>query len=386
MSTMDSLFRSRLFVLLVLFVGIPLTLSTLTPMVSYASNGDVTTCSTVQPLSTYLYNYNVVSASFGSDGSRLPGAGSFTPVSSLPVSLQSHRAVAVNGRIYVVGGYSSTGTQSKVYMAISNPDGSLGQWQETSPLPEGRYWFGLTEARGWLYAIGGGPDNLATTVRCAPINGDGTLGTWTSSLNLPAPVWGPAATSYNNYIYVVGGATPGPSHPSLKTVYYAAVNADGSLTTWLTTSSLNLARESLTAVAYGGYLFAFGGYDNQVNDSQDVWHTAVEGAVINGDGSLGSWGIVNNLTVPQAYLTSAVAGDSVYAIGGMSSNSSMLSSVECAQFGSGGSLNAWTSTSSLPGPRTNAGAAAVGTYIYIIGGIDSNTGGPVSNVYVAKIE
>jgi hypothetical protein len=77
---------------------------------------------------------------------------------------------------------TQAGGQAKVYFSSAKEDGSLGSWTETTPLPEKRWSFGCTQARGWIFVMGGGPDDIADTILRAQVNTeDGTLGEWTSS-------------------------------------------------------------------------------------------------------------------------------------------------------------------------------------------------------------
>jgi hypothetical protein len=127
--------------------------------------------------------------------------------------------------------------------------------------------------------------------------------------------------------------------------------------------------------------------------------------VTNPDGSYGEYsaiGVTNsslNLSAPQKgtdmvvgrRALSAAAGNAttaarfVYAIGGdTGAATGALSSVEFAPVDVFGKFGAWTlSDISLPAPRTLAGAATVGRYIYVIGGDDG--AGPVSTAERALI-
>ena len=72
----------------------------------------------------------------------------------------------------------------------------------------------------------------------------GSLGAWTATSSLPYPIDSPAAVALNGYIYVLGGyANPQNVTPYLdNSVHSAAVNADGTLQSWQTTTPFSTGR------------------------------------------------------------------------------------------------------------------------------------------------
>jgi hypothetical protein len=309
--------------------------------------------------------------------------GQFGQTTSLPMQLMEHDSICINNRIYIIGGYNVT-VKSNVYVSNINSDGTLGPWQETTALPQGREAFSLVACRGYLYVIGGNPDSSANIVLKAVVNTDGTLGNWTLVNSLPVYLEGSAAVSYNNVIYVIDGFIPGPSHPSQATVYYSSVNSDGSLNGWEQGNSNMYAREEPYAVALNGWIYLYGGYNNNVVDAQDYFPTAVEKAKINADGSISSWSTENNLNTARACLCGSIIDNTIYAIGGIPADGQpALSSVEFATINSDGTLSSWQLTSSLPNGVDWASASSSGNFIYVSRGWNGNSA--LSQVYFASI-
>jgi N-acetylneuraminic acid mutarotase len=151
---------------------------------------------------------------------------------------------------------------------------------------------------------------------------------------------------------------------------------------------MEYARDSSSAVVYNGNIYVFGGMDNKVDDTQDVFHSVVEWARINGDGGLSawthSWHGVENLNPPRMALAGAKVGEYVYAIGGESANAAPpLSSVVFSRFRSDGSLTEWKETSPLPHPFSRGKALSLGKHVYVLGGRDSAD--TINSVYFASV-
>jgi hypothetical protein len=168
--------------------------------------------------------------------------------------------MAYNGYLYIFGGRDETQSgQDDVYYARIYADGTIGSWVATNVLPSnGRVFSGGAIANGYVYLVGGfsGSD---TDVTYAKLNLDGTVGSWTTdSDTMPGARGFLTATVNNGYLYALGG---NDSVIDTDTVYYTKLNADGSIGSWTTdTSVLPAARNSHTTVTANGYVYVIGGY------------------------------------------------------------------------------------------------------------------------------
>jgi aryl carrier-like protein len=79
-------------------------------------------------------------------------------------------------------------------------------------------------ANGYVYEIAG--INNSTDVEFAAINANGTLGAWQSTTSLPTEESGATSVVANGYVYEIGGANDPTG------VEFAALNADGTLGAW----------------------------------------------------------------------------------------------------------------------------------------------------------
>jgi hypothetical protein len=188
----------------------------------YALGGFGVTGNTAQSTSYY--------AKLNANGS-LSGA-TWSSTTALPLGLDGVGAATANGYVYVVGGINSAGAaQSSVYYAKLNADGTIGSWNTTASLPAIRGSLKSVVLNGYIYAIAGSNTNLGSgaqsSVYYAKLNADGTVGAWNTTGTLTNLIWNPGATTANGYIYVTGGENS--SFVEQTTIQYARPNADGSV-------------------------------------------------------------------------------------------------------------------------------------------------------------
>ena len=219
-----------------------------------------------------------------------PNNVTWTTTTSLPATLTGLRAVAVPASttgsfVVVAGGYNGTSNVNTVYANTLATDGTVGaSWTaiQAQPLPDTRAHHGMVIAHAgnslvsagsaFIYVIGGQANPADTpggtnTVYMSSVNlTTGSVGAWTSLTNtLPQPLVAPAVTLYNGHIYVVGGLTSSGA-PS-NTVYSAAVQQDGTLSAWSTsTNPYPLSIAFGQAFGFGGNLYVLNGDMNASSD------------------------------------------------------------------------------------------------------------------------
>src|SRR5690606_29021545 len=101
-------------------------------------------------------------------------------------------------------------------------------------------------------------DGYLNDVQYAPINPDGTLGSWLNTTSFTSARESHTSVVYNGYLYVIGGR--GSNGFRLNNVRYAPINPDGTLGAWFDTASFTNPREGHTSVVYNNYLYVIGGY------------------------------------------------------------------------------------------------------------------------------
>jgi len=184
-----------------------------------------------------------------------------------------------NGYLYVVGGYDGTGGGDVLadieFAKINVSDGSIGTWSVSTVSINERWGLTMTVSNSFAYVIGGcvngsaptcssgGQTNSVQTFQVynndsgAPAGYTTSANTYTASPNRT----GASSTILNGYIYVAGGCTSTTDcTAATNNVSYAAIDANGSLGTWSSTSAAlpaNLTGGKL--VTAGGSLYYIGG-------------------------------------------------------------------------------------------------------------------------------
>ncbi len=126
-----------------------------------------------------------------------------------------------------------------VTVGVSNPP-VIFNWTQTSTLPWGLTDHQVVYLNGYVYAIGGrsnesDPDTYATdTVYYAAVNGDGSLGPWQATALLPDNRATHGAAVWNGRIYVWGGWRN--DYTTMGTCWYTTPNPDGSISAWTTST------------------------------------------------------------------------------------------------------------------------------------------------------
>ncbi|KKT77005.1 MAG: Kelch repeat type 1-containing protein, partial [Microgenomates group bacterium GW2011_GWB1_44_8] len=295
-----------------------------------------------------------------------------TSGASLPAVRSYAQAAVTNGYLYMVGGNDGS-ANTTVYYSRLNSDGSYNSWSTTTGLPTGLVEHTTVVNNGYIYALGG--DNWSSyysTAYFAKINSDGTMGSWTNSTILPDERSRHSSIIANGYVYVIGGYD---GSIVVTTVYYARLASNGSVGSWNTTTLLPLPRDYHTSVVANGYVYVIGGYDGSSSVSSVYY------AALNSDGTVGTW---NTTTIlPKAFYihTSTVTNGYVYVFGGYTGSS--LTSVYYAKINRNGTLDSWYLTKTLPNALYAGSSVVANGYIYVLGGSDDSASR--SAVYYSRL-
>jgi len=351
----------------------------------YATGGCSTgnppgSCSTRSTLDEYVEEYNA--------GNKNTSAWTNT-ASTYTTNRVTPAAVAYNGYIYIAGGCSTAFTVgafsggctagneiSTVYYAAINPDGSLGTWNNNSAynLPATRAAGCLVGVGGYLY-YAGGEDSTSTatsTVYYNQIGANGTPGSWSTATNgLPAARAWMGCDVFNGYAYITGGLDN--TAAAQANVYYSpSLASGGNITSAWGSYGTNFttARENLSAVTAGGYLYILGG-DDKTNPQLDVQFVQLNPST---GSPTGAWAYGTDLPQPVSGQGAFAANGYIYLIGGRTgiSSTSCLSTTAVASVNSTGTISRWsTSINNFnTSARFGMGIAFYNGYYYSLGGDD----------------
>ena len=194
---------------------------------------------------------------------------------------------------------------------------------------------------------------------------------WTTATNFPKMVGQAQTVVTKNRVYFIGGysTTASPSHQS--EVYYAVINSDGTLGTWIATTSLPYGVSISQAITLSNRVYLLGGSDG-------VGSKIILSAIINSDGTLGNWSNAGTLPSPVTESCAIITKNKVYLLGG-----SGVGNIYTTPINSDGTLGTWSTAGTLPVALSRSQAIVTKNRIYLLGGWNGST--IVSTIYTAPI-
>jgi len=172
---------------------------------------------------------------------------------SLRSSRWAHMASVINGKIYVIGGISGTGSSRRALnsMEIYDPDNNA--WTEGPPLPTSKQGGAAVSFGGKVYVIGGrtGAGDTGYATKTVDIY-DPLKNSWSSGKEMPQTRTGIQSVVIKDKIYVIGGAAGGKATNSIDAF-------DPAQGTWSTVASMKRARSGHGASSVGDRIYIIGG-------------------------------------------------------------------------------------------------------------------------------
>ena len=321
---------------------------------------------TIQTTATSATSTNSVGVSIKS------GNASGATSNSGDVTIDSGTATGSTGNIYI-------GNANALTVQIGNTNATIGTWANNSgynlvisSVSQPRMAHGSAIYNGYVYVVGGQSSNsvanAVTGVYFARLNADGSLpttgvGVWSDAgNNLPAKRTFHSVVASNGYLYAIGGMDE--TSAVKNTVYYAKINSNGTIGAWQTESDTITAVQGHRSFAYNGYLYVVGGSTTSATTGAV---STVQYARLNADGSTGSWGTTTGIggsSLVSRYSPGVAVGNGyVYVAGGIDSSGTVHSTVYLAKLKSDGTIDAGAyNASTNPGAwRTTNAISSGGT-------------------------
>jgi hypothetical protein len=196
-----------------------------------------------------------------------------------------------------------------------------------------------------------------------------------------------ATVNINDRLFLIGGALYDSAPKPYKYIERLDISVDGSVArSSLLSSTLEVARFGHTANDLAGSVFVVGGSDGATA------FDSVERSIVDSSGSLGAFTTKNQprLNVARSLHSATVIGAYLYVLGGVGTSTDAgtnhLASIERALINSDGSLGSFElySAAALVHARAKHSAIATETNLYVIAGED-DSGMPLTSIEVAPI-
>ena len=234
------------------------------------------------------------------------------------------------------------------------------EWTDGKEMPTKRLEVGGVALNDKIYLIGGMDDDGTTDLtEVYDIDSD----RWTSASPLPGKRDHPGAAAYDGKIYVVGGFNE--RGISTRTLFIYDPIGDK----WQRGMDMPTARGALSAKFVNGILYAIGGDATQLYDSSGFYNP--QGVVTSNeayDPKTDSWTIKAPMPTERDHLSSAVVDNKIFLIGGRQPLERELYKDLDTNEMYDPEKDSWTSLQPLPTKRSGLAASAIDNNIYVLGG------------------
>ena len=333
--------------------------------------------------STYSALYAVIGEAFSTKGNIVPGAGrpweqqyeinttqtgDITWANSAGFSWYlGTSGVMLKDKIHIlyVNNTESMGTSGTV-----NADGTITWGSATTPgipLPPGsRLHTTFVVAYSRLFMIGGYDNGVGsrTDTYSAAINADGSIGSWIQGPALLTAVHGAKVVITKNRMYVIGGETSAEPVSRVQTI---TIGSSGFTGSWNVAPSLPVALADHSVAVVKNRIYVFGG-----NSGRDGYRNTVYMTEVGIDGVMGNWVQTNPLPVTSAYNLAFVVNSTVYLMVGYN-GTTRVATMYRAAINADGTLGDWTLSSPLHTAIGSANVYITGGKVTILGTIGNDS-------------
>jgi len=267
---------------------------------------------------------------------------------SLPTPRMAAASAVVDGKVYIIGGFSKQGRSSSV---VEVYDPIKDKWSQMSSMPTSR---GMTSAIAIgriVYVIGGRNENGITNIVEAY---DTVQNSWKKVKSMSTARWNHMVVEDNGQIYVLGGITGiGNARQATNKVeiYDPAKNV------WLSETPLPQAKQGAAVVVNKGQIYILGGRTG-AGESGYATNTVEVYDIIKK-----TWRSVSPMRNVRTGPKACCVDSRIYVIGG-ATDGEATNSVEVYDLAS----NSWVSPLAMQKPRTGHSVALVDKHIFVIGG------------------
>ena len=180
-------------------------------------------------------------------------------VAPLPVALHHMGVAALDGKLYVMGGYLTGSFQARSEVRVYDP--VQNSWSDGPALPSARGACWAVAHQGRIYLFGG--RDAAGVTRRTTFIFDPSSNMWSTGADMPTAREHLTAAALGGFVYVIGGRN-GPSN-NLNERYDPVDNQ------WATLAPMPTARSATATAAFGGKIYVAGGETPMLFDVHEVY-------------------------------------------------------------------------------------------------------------------
>jgi N-acetylneuraminic acid mutarotase len=241
----------------------------------------------------------------GQEGADL---GEWTRLASAPTKRTEVVAATVGGKIYLLGGFAEPALGNLTSLTVSDLvaeyDPATDHWSHRAPLPIGLHHAGAATVGGKLYVIGGFTTSFFSVWQ--PVASvfiyDPVIDRWTEGAPMPTKRGALAVAELDGKLVAIGGYD-GTGNSASVEVYDPADDR------WIQRAPLPTPRDHLAAVSLDGKLYTFGGR-LQRDYGRNLAVTEVY------DPSTDRWTKAADLPTPRSGITAGALKGIIYVLGG----------------------------------------------------------------------
>ncbi len=277
-------------------------------------------------------------------------SGTWVELSPTPIKRTESSAALVDGKFYLLGGFTPKGISNKV--DVWNPDS--GNWSRIVPIPRKLHHTTASVVNGKLYIIGGFG---SATWKPSNVNFeyDPQTHRWTAKAPMPTARGAHAAGVIDGKIHLVGGA-----HRELFNLVNTSAHEvyDPKTDSWKTLAPMPTPRDHLAVSVIGSKLYAIGG-------RVDVNYNNNMGANESYDSTTGKWSRHTPMPTARSGITSQVLNGLIHVFGGESGEGTFINNEAYDS-----STNKWKTYEPMPSGRHGLASVLWNNEIHLL------TGGP----------
>jgi N-acetylneuraminic acid mutarotase len=183
-----------------------------------------------------------------------PATDTWTTKSPMPTARVCHHASVVDGMIYVMGGSDASAPDDRSHVrTVEVYDPATDTWTQKGNMPVSRAAGFSSVVDGKIYLMGG----YSRSPRVDEY--DPSTNSWTAKSEMPTPRRSLSTSALDGMIYAIGGYVPGVSgHPGVATVEVY----DPATDTWTTAPDMPTRRFGLRTSVVNGKIYVIGGMDS----------------------------------------------------------------------------------------------------------------------------